>query len=404
MYGVPLKIKDTQSRIQHEVEGVLLGKNRLVDAAAVDSELSLLLQDPYDITGPTRNAYYNHYFRREAGEFGSRLICAVRLDGPNVERIKQMIGEAIAVERYGFLGRGYFDPRQRATGDYCAGDAWIMDAFGEFRNQGFDSVLDRESKLFLAYNPIEHAAIYMGWYTEQVEGALGRSDFKFMPGALAYHLHSASAKTVRSKDKFWVGPLLAKGAAFTFGAVYEPYLSYTVNLDVLAKRLRTGFTYAESVYMAMPALSWQMTVVGDPLVRPFRYSIDQQIKHLEEDKRKEVEWAYLRKVNLMVQDGRFNRALDYCRKKMLLVDSLVLREKLGDLYAINQLFDAAADQYAYVLKHAKTAETAIRVGARWMLILQMGGQHQNAAEIKESIQAAWTGHELLKWLEKAKVE
>ena len=34
--------------------------------------------------------------------------------------------------------------------------------------------------------------------------------------------------------------------------------------------LAAGFTLAESAYMAMPALSWMGTVVGDPLYRPFK--------------------------------------------------------------------------------------------------------------------------------------
>ncbi|MEM7397082.1 MAG: TIGR03790 family protein, partial [Verrucomicrobiota bacterium] len=304
------------------------------------------------------------YFRNEAGFSGLFLIFALRLDGPNPDIVKRIIDEAQMVDRYGFLGRGYFDIRNLPRGDYYAGEAWLIDAYGEMRNQGYEVTLDREPYLLTAYNPMEHTGFYMGWYTEHVDGAIARPDFRFRPGALAYHLHSASAKTLKSDKEQWVGPLLTKGAAFTFGAVYEPFLRYTVDLDILANRLRSGFTYAESVYMAMPAISWQMTVIGDPLARPFGYPLNQQIKHLEEDGRPEVEWAWLRQVNLMIQDGRFNRGMELCRRKMQETGSLVLREKLGDMYAVNNLFDAAIEQYHGVVTEAKTVETAVRVGGR----------------------------------------
>ncbi len=53
------------------------------------------------------------------------------------------------------------------------------------------------------------------------------------------------------------------------GNVYEPYLALTPNLDVLADRLKNGFTFAESCYMSQRALSWMTTFCGDPLYRPF---------------------------------------------------------------------------------------------------------------------------------------
>ena len=67
-----------------------------------------------------------------------------------------------------------------------------------------------------------------------------------------------------------MGPLLTKGAAATIGNVYEPYLQLTAHLDLFSDRLLHGFTFAESAYMSMPALSWMSVMVGDPLYRPYR--------------------------------------------------------------------------------------------------------------------------------------
>jgi hypothetical protein len=92
---------------------------------------------------------------------------------------------------------------------------------------------------------------------------------QFVPGAVAVHIHSFSARTLRDPNANWVAPLVTRGVAATTGNVYEPYLDLTPHLDVLNERLLQGFTFAESVYMSLKVLSWMTTVVGDPLYRPF---------------------------------------------------------------------------------------------------------------------------------------
>jgi hypothetical protein len=74
-------------------------------------------------------------------------------------------------------------------------------------------------------------------------------------------------------DKFWVGPLIRRGAAATLGNVYEPFLQLTPMLDLFYDRLVNGLTFAESAYAALREVSWMTTIVGDPLYRPF--SLDQ---------------------------------------------------------------------------------------------------------------------------------
>ena len=110
--------------------------------------------------------------------------------------------------------------------------------------------------------------MYFGWYAEQVAGPFTREDFHFRPGAVACHLHSFSATSVRDPSRWWVGPLLNRGADAVLGNVYEPYLSLTTHFDVFADRLGDGYTLAESAWEATPEFSWMNTVVGDPLYRP----------------------------------------------------------------------------------------------------------------------------------------
>ena len=73
---------------------------------------------------------------------------------------------------------------------------------------------------------------------------------------------------MRDPTRWWVAPLLSKGAAAVLGNVYEPYLTLTTHLDIFADRLASGMTFIDSAWAATPMLSWMDTMVGDPLYRP----------------------------------------------------------------------------------------------------------------------------------------
>jgi hypothetical protein len=130
-------------------------------------------------------------------------------------------------------------------------------------------VIDRRDACFPEGYPMRRAAAYFGWYADHVSGPMAQGRNCFVPGAVAVHLHSFSAATLRDPARHWCGPLLAAGAAATAGSVYEPYLTMTPHLDVFWERLRAGYTFAESGWMSERALSWMTTFVGDPLYRPF---------------------------------------------------------------------------------------------------------------------------------------
>lgn len=400
MYGVPVRVADTRFQALRILQDQFRRIN-LKDAAAVDSELALLLHPGYGLAGSTANPLFNQVRWDDAGSASGWMLIATRLDGPDPKTVRRMIDDAIWAERYGLQGRVYVDARGIKDGGYQAGDHWLREAAERFMREGYEVVLDEADFIWGDAYPVERAAVYMGWYAENVAGPFAREDFRFQRGAVAYHIHSSSASILRSMDKRWTGPLLGKGAAVSMGAVTEPFLNYTPQLDVLADRLCEGHTFGESVYMAQPALSWQMTFVGDPLYTPFKTSLDEQIAALEKDGLPEVEWAYLRKVNLLVREGRFNYALEYCRGKLRERESLVLREKLGDLYAKNDLVNDAGEQYETVMEKSETAATALRVGVRWMLILRLLGRKDEAAVVEAQLRERWKDSPQLAWLEMA---
>jgi len=228
---------------------------------------------------------------------------------------------------------------------------------------GFETTIDRNPGTFPADFPMSQIAIYCGWYDGNVSGPFTLPRVEFMPGAFAYHLHSFSASTLRSTSQNWCGPLLAKGATCTMGCVYEPYLTVTPNVAVfLARWLGIGMTFGEAAWAAQPALSWQTTVVGDPLYRPF--GTPPQVVHENLDRRHSplIEWSYLRLMNLdrlkgvpVTQLSHFLENLD------VTTNSAVLTQKLAELYEQEGKPSSAIDMYRFALARHPSPEQRIQL-------------------------------------------
>jgi len=236
--------------------------------AAVDSELAALGLFNRVISGALNNPYYRS-FTPIADFRHPELMLVCRLDGPSSGTVKRMITDSIATEREGLTGFAYIDARGLPDGPYKEGDDWLNAIAASTRRRGIPVVLDNGPDLFPEAYPMRQAALYYGWYTDNVTGPFTRPGFKFARGAVAVHIHSFSGVTVRDPQKAWVAPLLYSGAAATVGNVFEPYLTLTVHLDTFQDRLSAGFTFGEAAYMAQRILSWQTTCVGDPLYRPY---------------------------------------------------------------------------------------------------------------------------------------
>jgi uncharacterized protein (TIGR03790 family) len=273
MRGIPLKIASVADYSGDSFTGKQPELN--TNAAAVDSELAILGVRTRKISGPMRNLYFQSFVPfMDTPLAPMMLVC--RLDGPTVATVENMIDGGLEAERVGLKGFAYLDLRGITTGPMAEGDQWLATAAVSLRQYGMPVIWDNNPELFPADYPMDHTAIYLGWYSGTVEGPMARDDFRFVPGAIAVHIHSFSAATLRDPRANWAAPLLAHGAAATMGNVYEPYLSLTPHLDVFVDRLRNGFTFAESAFASEPVLSWMTTFVGDPLYRPFPDLIEEQ--------------------------------------------------------------------------------------------------------------------------------
>lgn len=269
MRGMPLKIANDPSILPStSIRGmpeVIAARND----ASVDSELTTLGMFLNSPAGIVPNPYFRRFTRMRDDPVAPGFLLTARLDGPTPFIVRAMIDDSLSAEKDGLCGWSYVDARGITSGGYAEGDQWMNNLVVSMREQGLPVIFDNLPPTFPAGYPITDAAIYYGWYAGSADGPFADPAFQFRPGAVAVHIHSSSASTLRSTTANWCGPLLARGAAATLGNVYEPYLSLTANLDVFQDRLMNGFTLAESAWMSQRALSWMGVVIGDPLYRPY---------------------------------------------------------------------------------------------------------------------------------------
>jgi uncharacterized protein (TIGR03790 family) len=333
-YGVPLKILRDPST--HEPAEETARPEFRRNEAGVDSELACLplTYTGYPLTGPLNHPYFSVTNASLLNPTNGLLMVA-RLDGPTPSLARGLVDKAFQAEEEGLWGRAYFDLRNISDPTYKAGDDWIRGASQVAKQLGFETVVDENGDVWPASFPMSHVAIYAGWYREHVAGPFTLPKVEFVPGAFAYHLHSFSANSLRTTNHNWVGPLIAKGATCSLGSVDEPYLGGTPEIGVFMGRwLYFGFTFGEAAYACQSVLSWQTTVVGDPLYRPFGKNPIEQHHELEARKSKALEWSILRIANLTRARGMGGaQVATLLEDTPTTKESAVLTEKLADLYS-----------------------------------------------------------------------
>ena len=361
-YGVPLKI--APSSIEEEFARKLTKDEFRRNEAAVDSELAWLplLKTEIPLTGPLPNPFYAGT-NRAALNCTNGILLVARLDGPTPQIAAALVDKALAAETNGLWGRAYFDARGVATNsNYYLGDQWMMAGAEVCRQLGFETELDTNEATLPASFPMSHVAVYCGWSAGEVCGPFTLPRVEFMPGAFAYHLHSYSADTVRSATRNWCGPLLAKGATCTLGCVYEPYLQLTPNVAVLLQTLGNGGTFGEAAWVSQMALSWQTTVIGDPLYQPFKKSPPELHGWLARAKNPLIEWSFDRLVCLDLARGlREPQLIQFIQTIPATAQSAVLTEKLAALYAAAGKPSSAIESWQTALKLNPSPQQKIRL-------------------------------------------
>lgn len=257
------------------IERKLRGLSYQESHAAVDSELSLLWFDKYDLRRFHPNLFY--FKTAEEGRQGQPpMIMTCRLDGPNVDLVKRLVDQSIETEAKGLEGRVYVDARgikfnsQEGGHGYGGYDEAMREMAKLLGEEGkLEVTLDDRPELF-GEGACVDCALYCGWYSH----ANFIDCCRFVPGAVAWHLASSEAVSLRDPNsKLWCKNLLEKGAAATLGPVAEPY---TIGFPKPAEffgMLATGqFTLVESYWRTQLFTSWMSVLIGDPLYNPYAKS------------------------------------------------------------------------------------------------------------------------------------
>jgi uncharacterized protein (TIGR03790 family) len=361
-YGVPLKI--APSLTPDPIAEKIVKPEFRRDEASVDSELSWLplIKMKVTLPGPIPNLFYGCTNRTQLTPLNG-LLLVTRLDGPTPEIASGLVDKALAAETNGLWGRAYIDARNLQTNDgYYLGDLWMRESAEICRRLGFDVELDTNAETFAESYPMSDIAIYAGWYDGEVSGPFKQPKVEFMPGAFAYHLHSFSAETLRSADNRWCGPLLARGATCTMGCVYEPYLQFTPNVAYFLEALASGYTFGEAGWGAQPALSWQTTIIGDPLYQPFKKQPAELHAQLARNKSPLLEWAFERLVNLdLVRGVRELQLTKFLESISETSRSAVLTERLAVLYDALGKPSSAINTWQAALKLNPSPQQRIRL-------------------------------------------
>jgi uncharacterized protein (TIGR03790 family) len=252
--------------------------------ASVDSELTLLYRRRTDasvpIVGFVPNPYYAAGAPAAVEAFSHRahdVYLVTRLDGYTVQDALGLIDRGADAPADGVFVLG-----PRASSVDLVPNRWLAAAAERLQARGL-GVLDEHAK------PTDGASPVLGYYSWGSNNDVSRRrawDFTFARGALAAMIVSTDARTFKEPPASWrpsdgssepftgttdslVADLIRAGVTGASGNVDEPYLDASVRPDILFPAYASGRNLAESFYAALPYLSWQTVVLGDPLATAF---------------------------------------------------------------------------------------------------------------------------------------
>lgn len=393
-FGVPVKIAADASINEPEFAAARPELKR--NEAAVDSELAFLplFHSKYPLSGPLGNRMYG-VTNAAALHPTNGILMVARLDGPTPEVAKRLVDDAMKAEANGLWGRAYFDARGLTDGNYKFGDDMLQGAAAVASRFGFETTVDKQPGVFPTGYPLSHVAIYAGWYETHVTGAMAEP-VEFVPGAFAYHLHSYSAQILRNTTLHWAGPLLHRGAAAVMGCTEEPYLDGTPDVQAFIGRWTfLGFSFGEAAYASQKALSWQTTVVGDPLYRPFAKKPQEHHEKLLREKSPLIEWSCLSIANVGLNLSPAEQVLDFLTKEVppqYLTNSAILNEKIADIYNSKGKVLDAVPWYEKALRLEMSPGQRLRVSQTALPLFTSLGKGATAFEVLKRLIKDYPNH------------
>jgi uncharacterized protein (TIGR03790 family) len=252
--------------------------------ASVDSELTLLYRklagSPIASAGQVKNPYfYGEAKFVRAPRFNHQqydIYLVTRLDGYTVADVKAVIDRGLAPARQGkIVLDGKLEVRQTVGNKWLIAAATAIKGFGGWA----DNVVLDTTQTTIANQ--QNVIGFYSWGSNVPSGAVRHYGHNFAAGAIGGEFVSTDARTFKEPPPEWVvndtknpyggshqsliGDLIRDGITGVAGHVAEPYLNATIRPDLLFPAYLSGFNLAESFYLAMPSLSWQTVIIGDPL-------------------------------------------------------------------------------------------------------------------------------------------
>jgi uncharacterized protein (TIGR03790 family) len=262
--GKQKKINLELKKTQQEIDRILGTETQ----ASVDSELSMVLFDDYELHRWQPNQLYkNSSYPAELAM--TMMVC--RLDGPTPQIAQGLIDKAIRAENTGLHGVAYIDSRgiadDKQAGSLGNFDQQVRDLAVLLRFLSKLEVVEERTEKLFEPGCCPRTAIYCGWY--RLKGFV--DSFDFVDGAIGYHIASWEAIDLRDANSTeWCPALLTHGVTATLGAVAEPYLHAFPKPNDFFLELLHGKCLVEAFYHTQPFCSWQLILIGDPLYRPFK--------------------------------------------------------------------------------------------------------------------------------------
>jgi len=382
--GVPLRIEHDPSLYEPAPPFTNNAQFRN-NSGAVDAELALLANSGYAINA----LVLNPLFRKEHPMFldEAQVVKVSRLDGPTYSDAAALVDNALKAERQGLIGRAYVDI---GGGPAAEGDKWLEDVARQLGESGFDLEVDRKSTVFPSTERFDAPVLYFGWYSGVLCGPFTVPGFCFPPGAIALHIHSYSAQTVRSADADWCGPLIARGVTATFGNVHEPYLTFTHYPHLLLHALAEGKTLGDAAYFALPALSWQAVVIGDPLYRPFAVPLAEQWQRRHELPDELFPYVVSRELRRLEKSGQADQAVKTAAEALHERPGLVLALRTAELLKAAGDGAGALRTFDSLLPMRSVPLSLVPVAAQAAQFCADAGAAQKAVEIYRTLLAIET--------------
>ena len=252
-------------------------------AAAFDNELALLWWAMYPRSKWRMNLL--HYGVSPQVRLRSpRTLMVCRLDAPQLAQVRAIVLESIKAEKEGLKGQIVLDSRgigvrpDERAGSYGWYDQSIRDLAEIIRTKTKMQMLHDDKPAVLPANSANDVALYCGWYS------VGNyvPSCRFNAGAVGFHVASVELTSLRDQNqKQWARNLINDHVVATLGPVAEPYLHSFPRADDFFSLLLTGkLTLAEVYWQTQPLTSWMMTLIGDPLYRPYKNNPMLQIDDL----------------------------------------------------------------------------------------------------------------------------